>query len=157
MKITRKHYRCPTCGNMSMHDTNHFGEIYCQCKGCGSHVLYCYEAEAIVARKQQETSHAIIHWYDYRLPEKYGESVEPFTQYHALKKGLTDLGFLKFKVIVPYSYRTALKAHVGEKITVYDRYHFSEQFVTSVGRLHNWQEFYWENPLIREGYWLEFS
>jgi hypothetical protein len=157
MPITKKQYRCPTCGNLEMHYTNHFGEIYCHCKKCGAAVLYCNESVAIEAFSRRQISQVTVHWYYIRLPEKYGESVDPFINYRALKKSLTDLGFKKFEVVVSYSYKVALKAHVDEKILVYDRNTFPDQYITSVGRLHNWQEFPYENVPIKEGYWLEFT
>ena len=38
---TIKSYMCENCGNESQHETNHWGEIYCNCPYCGNIGLSC--------------------------------------------------------------------------------------------------------------------
>lgn len=151
MKITRKEYRCPTCGNLETHSTNHFGEIYCACKKCGAIVLYCNEPYAIADFEERAQCKVMIHWYLFRINDEH-----QLSPYMELSKGLRDLKYPRNNGYVPYSYRTALKEHVGKEITVYNKDTYQNQFISSVGRLHHWQEFPWDNHDLREGYWLEF-
>jgi len=34
-KCTPKKYKCTRCGHVSLHSTNHYGDIYPRCKNCG--------------------------------------------------------------------------------------------------------------------------
>lgn len=33
-KVTPKRYKCMSCGHISTHSTNHYGEIYPPCRNC---------------------------------------------------------------------------------------------------------------------------
>lgn len=33
-KYSQKKYRCSRCGREELHGTNHWGMIYCRCRGC---------------------------------------------------------------------------------------------------------------------------
>ena len=40
MALTRKQYRCSSCGHTEIHETNHYGSIYPICRACGELTIF---------------------------------------------------------------------------------------------------------------------
>jgi hypothetical protein len=164
MPITSKPYFCPLCGNVESHSTNHTNEIYTHCRACNSDVLYCQNAPA-----QTPDRRAILHYYDFSLDGKGDRSNDSSlaacfrrnypleeTTWKALKANLESIGYKHFHVTTEYRTMQALKAHDGEVINLYDSAQFNGQYVSSIGRVHDWFEASFPNRLIHCGYYLEF-
>jgi len=148
MKITIKKYHCPTCGQESNHNTNHYGEIYSGCKNCGGSVLYCIEDEGYKERDSMSQKWVRIHFYRFDI----GESAQK-EAYKALKKTLESQGRKKFKSIVSYKYMEELR--LGAVLfKAYNPETFDNQYITDKGRLFNWFESYVPNKDIKSGYYL---
>lgn len=150
-KIANRAYYCPTCGNREVHATNHTGEIYCECRACGNSPLYCAEVDVFEGRTYRT---AVIHFYEYQTyAENYGNQK---TRYSNLVQDLNTRGYHRFHAITSYRSYTAMKSHDGETVRLYDPDQFpADQYVSNIGRLHQWFEAAWDNRYIRSGYWLD--
>lgn len=150
-KITKKSYRCFGCDKKTEHETNHYGEIYEECKNCGSIVLYCSEEIAVDARNKLPKMDAKLVYYRFELDdekqrEKYDAMCRKLeTVYDLWKDAKTNFLYQQRKVKV-------LKDKIY--ITIYEPANWEQQFTTSVGRLHSWFEMTFHNKRIKEGYYL---
>jgi len=149
-KISNKNYYCPTCGNKEIHQTNHFGEIYCHCKNCGNSPLYCSEQDT---HKDLPFISATLRYYQYDL-----NNVSENKTYHELVKELKQRGYEVFAAI-PYNFKQykALKEHNDKKIKLYNPCQFDNQYVSDIGRVFKWKEAQYPNPRIKEGYYLDIK
>jgi hypothetical protein len=153
--ITKKKYACPTCGWKYTTETNHFGEIYRHCSQCDSSVLYCLEPEAkeLLVGRQVEEALLAYYYYDLTQPEdaKRYDLVLDYARDEKLNKWER---FQNIGCRVSHFFK-AIRAST-RVVNVYDRIQFNDQFVTSLGRLHKWDEAVYPNKNIKEGYFLKF-
>lgn len=150
--ISVKNYKCLVCGNEERHSTNHFGEIYCTCKKCKSMGLECMEETAINSRKILEKVSAKIYFYEFNLTnelEKEG--------YKNLCNSLKEKEYKKFHVISEYSSWSAFQKTVNElngNVEITEPKTFEGQFISNVGRIHDWYEKYIPNKYLKIGYYI---
>lgn len=152
-KLTRKKYICPLCKTKVMKPTNHYGEIYTQCKHCGITNLFCNEFEAQIARANRPVIHGITLTY-YKFNVEHHPNL---TIYDSMCDTLRGYG-LKRSETLP-----VLRAE-GRKIlrntpfvSIYEPETFGHQYITNCGRLFEWIEWTFPNPYIREGYYLDID
>jgi hypothetical protein len=149
MPITLKQYYCPTCGNQENHSTNHYGEIYCNCRKCGNSPLYCSEVNS---HEGLPFLNATIHFYSFDIGTEEGAR-----GYSELSRYLNqDLDYKgkKFAVLTQYKEWQAVKSHDGESIKLYNPDQFDNQFVSNIGRVFYWKEAVYPNRDIKDGYYL---
>jgi hypothetical protein len=141
-----KTYVCGLCGTEIDTYTNHFGEIYTPCKKCGNGILYCKGNEPA---KGLETKLTV---YRYNI-----ENHEEAKAYKALKNELKAKGFKLFDSIssVKYGYFDNLRTH--ETALLNTDSIFDNQWVSNLGRLHDWYEEIYQNKKIKEGYYLTLT
>lgn len=147
MKIAKRVYYCPMCGHDEVHETNHQGEIYCPCKACGSSPLYCREIDSHAG---VPFITAILHAYRFNI-----ENPDDKQAYSVLCDSLKAIGFRKFKVLTEYRTSQAEASHDGEKVKLFNPDQWPDQYVSNIGRLHQWKEGHVPNPSIKAGYYLE--
>ena len=152
-KITDKEYKCPICLDVSTHATNHNGEIYPECKVCSNKGMLLVEGGYKFVRNNSYTVRIV----PYRLNlEIAGELL----MYNTLCEYLTKtLKFKMFDVLAPEFgkgkfFEDRWNSSKGFNIAVKDATQFESQYVTEIGRLHNWFEFIYPNIRIRNGYYL---
>jgi uncharacterized protein YlbG (UPF0298 family) len=154
MKISYKKYYCPLCGAESKQQTNHFGEIYSGCKKCGNTILYCKEPEALEIMEARKQVKAVFHTYRFEIDE-----VTQRLDYEELQKHLKHyFNYKMFDAITIGNSHTQLveqRKWDGKEITIYDPLLFKGQYVSSIGRVHDWFEFIFPNARVKAGYWLE--
>lgn len=147
-KYAIREYKCPVCGNIEKHGTNHFGEIYCPCKKCKNSVLYCNEPEALEAREQRKQDKAVLTYYRFDISQPVQA-----TQYKALCSQLQAQGLTKWD-FVGLDRMTEMEQHNGKEVTIYDKDTFDNQYISDIGRLFNWKEQIYPNKKIKNGYYL---
>lgn len=138
-------YYCPTCNHQEYHQTNHDGEIYCDCKKCGNCPLYCTEFDY----NSLPHIEATIKFYLFNL-----EKEEEKEQYDRLANELKDKRYKKFSTLTTFNAVEAMKKHDNNSIKLYNPNQFPGQYVSSIGRVHNWQEFIYPNNRVKEGYYI---
>lgn len=159
MKIARRLYYCPVCGNEEPHETNHTGEIYCNCRACGNSPLYCREGDGNAGRPFKLVT---LRVYRFNL-----ENPADRRDYNELREALSRRGLTCHKVLdhgfgrpagskYLFSF-DAIAVHTGETFKVYDPEQFKGQYVSDIGRVHDWYETIYPNNKIKAGYWLEFA
>jgi uncharacterized Zn finger protein len=151
MPITNKVYYCPLCGSREDHSTNHIGEIYCHCRNCGNNPLYCEEMDY----SKFEYTEAILHYYRFSINES-----RQLNQYNTLKEYLRDN--LKYKIfdvieLNAHQIMQGIMLRDSETIKLYKPFHWPDQFVSNIGRVHKWKEVIYPNKNVKEGYYLEFK
>jgi len=139
-----KDYYCPVCNNIESHGTNHFGEIYSRCKNCDNSVLYCKSAE----RPEPDETFVFL---TYRFNMEYKPERE---LYETLKEQMKNFGYEKFNVWGTHEHSVALQNHHGRHIGIFSPEKFESQYVSTIGRVHNWFEFIFPNKNIKTGYYL---
>lgn len=154
MNISNKQYQCPVCGNMETHQTNHFMEIYCHCTKCDNGTLYCVELEGVALLNAREKTTAVIRFY--RYDTSFGNEKSRYTEFKRWRSAVS-VGTQLFSVLTAFKTMEALKKHNNETVIVYDQKLFTGQYITSIGRLHDWYEAVYQNTKIKEGYYLEFT
>jgi hypothetical protein len=166
-----KTYYCPLCGNKEDHSTNHTGEIYTGCRKCGHSVLYCEQTELaepfievkLHAYRFDFECSRIHHGISYETWSKKRKPLcdrckHAYDAYLELRRFLeTQSRFKCFNVLAKHSEVEALKAHDGEIIQLYKASQFEDQYVSNIGRVHNWFEAVFPNDKVKAGYYLEFS
>ncbi len=149
-KISDKKYQCLVCGNVEIHSTNHFGEIYCNCKKCGNGGLECMEPEAISSRKNNPVIVTKLHKYRFDISQP-----EQKKEYIALKAELKAKNYKLHDSIsgIKHGYFDLLPCEIKIDIS----YVFDNQWNSSAGRVFDWKEEIYPNNKIKQGYWLELT
>lgn len=148
MKVLNRDYQCPTCNAKSTVETNHIGEIYSGCKYCGNGVLYCIEPEAIKERDALPYIETTLHYYRFSI---HIESQKK--EYLALRKVLTKQGLHVFDSLSMNT--NSMKAYKDHGVVkLYTGQVFDNQWISDVGRVHDWAETIYPNKDIKEGYYL---
>jgi hypothetical protein len=132
--------------------TNHIGEICSGCKNCNGIVLYCTEPEEIKPREDiTDTAKAIFHKYRFDIMEP-GE----LRQYEDLCEEIKRLDYKKFDSIRRNQFRREFFHYIDDKreVKLYKPSKFKTQYITDVGRLHNWYEIIFPNKAIKFGYYV---
>lgn len=153
-KLKLRKYFCPWCEHTTETHTNHEGEIYPGCKNCGSGVLYHRYP------MHPDTKKAKIHTYYLSLikdedEERYQDIISECSM-AGYKLWETNSDFL-----TPSQRRAwikALREHMlegGLEVTLFNPNQFDNQYVSNLGRLHQWYEFKVPNSDIKIGYYLE--
>lgn len=154
-KITSKRYQCGTCGDIELIQTNHFGEIHSKCKKCYAGVRRCIEPEAIELWNSREKGSVKINFYRFNIRDRY-EREDYFNLVDKLKE--MDLKF--FNVLAePYGRTSTFlgemkKRYDGKTVEIVDPNQFDNQFISEIGRLHEWYEPIYPNSDIKDGYYL---
>lgn len=110
------------------------------------------EEPAINSRKILEKVSAKIYFYEFNLTnelEKEG--------YKNLCLNLKEKGCRKFHVISEYSSWSAFQKTVNElngNVEITDPKTFEGQFISNVGRIHDWNERYIPNKNLKIGYYI---
>lgn len=151
LKIASRLYRCPMCGNLENHSTNHEGEIYCNCKACGNMPLYFAGRDIHADMKFKEV---VMHCYSFGscVPQQQDPNLADYADLELLMK---LRGYKKFAVATEYRQWTAIREHDGKTVKLYLPFQWADQFVTNIGRLHQWWEAVFPNKEIHNGYYLE--
>ena len=158
MAITTKKYYCPVCENEENHSTNHYGEIYTRCRACGNSPMYCAENMEV----RIPDAKAKIVFYRFNLNDYDENHKQNRIEYKTLceklskKYGGSTTFSCRFDVFMEHKGIKALEQHDQKIVDVYNRSQFESQYVTSLGRLHNWLEVIFPNKRIKVGYYLEF-
>lgn len=156
MKFATRQYYCPTCGHEEKHGTNHIGEIYCDCRACGNSPLYCVESD-MQTRPAEAT--ATLHAYRFNLEtdrEAYLAFCQRMTEeFHYTKFNVLDHGYCRPAGFKHLFSMAAWTPHDGETVKLFNLGQFERQYVSNLGRVHDWYETIYPNRKIREGYWLE--
>ncbi len=143
-RVTSKEYYCPVCGNSETHSTNHYGEIYCECRVCMNNVLYCSEGDL-----GEPEGECRVQFYRFNL--EYEEDKE---QYKELCKFLKETGYKKFDTSISHRALEELSKRDGKAINLYRVNAFERQFISDIGRLHEWFEAIFPNKKLKAGYFL---
>lgn len=150
--ISPKKYICLVCGNEEIHSTNHFSEIYCNCVKCKSMGLECIEENAIQARNALEKVSAKVVLYHYDISKEAQKQA-----YKALSKELKEKGYKKFRVISEFVSEIAFRHRVKSLegiVEISEPNTFPDQFISNIGRIHNWFERACQNKDIKGGYYI---
>lgn len=154
--LTNKQYECPLCKNKTTQYTNYFGEIYTLCKKCNNNQLYCIEEEAIKIRENRPQTKATILCYSFEF-----KTYKDWRRYETLIESIEDKGYNKFSIYcgttTSFKQYNLIAEYEHKEITIYDKDTFENQYITEIGRLHNWAEFSYPNPNIIKGYYLHFN
>lgn len=147
--IIKKGYFCPVCKTISLHETNHCGEIYCGCKSCGNSPLYCSETDMF---KNLPFIEAKFKYY-YLNMERDGDREEM----EKIRENLRKVNFQKwtFTPLLPNQMRVYARYH-DTMVKLYNPMQFANQYVSNIGRLFQWKEAIYPNSVIKNGYYLEF-
>lgn len=153
MEYKQRLYGCPVCGWQKEIGTNHTGEIYVECGNCRNSPLYFAEKDMNAGR---EYGLAVLHYYRYDLSDEVSDA----PAYRELRARLKAQGFKVWKEPdrTPYKPGADVRAyerHNGATVRLYDPAQFDNQYVSNLGRLHQWKEATYLNKKIKEGYWLE--
>ena len=151
MAITTKKYYCPACKNEENHSTNHYGEIYTRCRACGNFPMYCAENKEM--RIPDAKAKMVV--YRFNLNDYDENHKQDRIEYKILCEKLSKQ-HKKFNTFVEHKQMKALEQHDQEIVDIYNRNQFESQYVTSIGRLHDWFESIFPNKGIKVGYYLEF-
>lgn len=147
MNATIKQYQCPACKALENISTEHFGEIFSGCNKCKNTVMYCIEPNAIEDREGSGSIQTTI--ISYRFDTKKQRQLDSYSE---LEYMLKLKGITKFNAqIKPSAFESIIK-HTNA--TLFLSSIFSNQWVSSVGRLHDWFEVAAKNPMIKSGYYL---
>lgn len=153
MKIAKREYYCPMCKQKEMVSTNHQGEIYSPCKGCGSCVRYCAEIDSFAGLPYRTATFRAYRLFlegSYLVPAR-----EQRMHYTDLTRHLTGKGYTVFKVLMTHAGSEVEKTYDGETVRLYHFDQWTDQFVSNIGRLHYWKEYVFPNKNIKAGYYLE--
>jgi len=156
-KVTNKKYQCPACKAERMIETNHFGETYSGCKKCAGMVMYCIEAEGLAAMRSRSSVEAFIYPYRFDISNN-----SDFDKYKNLERKMESLGYKNFNTLAPGFGKPSLAKIVGfnnshTRLSIYDKEQFDNQYVSSLGRVHQWSESIYHNRSIKEGYYILFD
>lgn len=147
--VSPKKYICLVCGNEEIHSTNHFSEIYCKCMKCKSVGLECMEENAIQARNDLEKVSAKVVLYYYDISKEAQKQA-----YEALSKELKEKGYKKIsKHIFCSAFQKRIESLEGI-VEISEPNTFPDQFISNVGRIHNWFENYYPNKDMKSGYYI---
>lgn len=149
MKVASRLYYCPVCLHQQKHDTNHQDEIYCPCRVCSNSPLYCAEVDSNANRPYRT---AVIRFYDCDMSTPEGNA-----EYKAIEGKLIASGYKMFNVYIKHEAFAALNRHNGESVKLFDPDQFEDQYVSTIGRLHEWFQAAWDNWQIKTGYYLEMT
>lgn len=150
--VSVKKYKCLVCGNEENHSTNHFGEIYCACRKCKSRGMECVEETAINSRKTLEKVSATIVFFEFDVKDPIQKEA-----YKIVCNHLKEKEYEKFHVLSEYSFWSAFQKTVKEsngKVEITEPNTFKDQFVSNVGRIHNWYERCIPNKSLKIGYYI---
>lgn len=156
MEYKVRPYYCPLCGTKSEQGTNHIGSIAVECKTCKHGTQYCDLPEAHEIRKSQVIASALLTHYRYSM-----DNPEEKEAYEKMVSMLTSVNFEKLETEQgPYVFRwvdvNKYKEHEGKEISI--TYEFGgspKQYVSSIGRVYDWEEFVYPNKNIKAGYYIE--
>mgnify|MGYP001394995778 CR=1 FL=1 len=148
-KIAYRTYYCGICGTTSEQQTNHTGEIYVACSKCGNDVLYCKTQKF---SKTYENAELVYYSFDISQDSERAA-------YEILTRQLqAEYKYEKFTCIMP---KQSIYMNYISKIQYRTIKLFEEvcagQFVSDIGRLHNWYEAVYPNDFIKIGYYLNHS
>lgn len=146
MKCKIRFYYCGLCGKFSKHETNHTREIYTPCRKCGNSVLYC----ATDNRTEVPVDAvATVNYYRYDISKP-----EQHRAYKELYATLLDLDYVLFDCLPSkHEYLQQIK-QIGFTVNIFKINTFKSQYITNVGRLHEWYEEIFPNKDIKSGYFL---
>ena len=149
--VSHKNYYCPVCGNKEKHSTNHFGEIYCNCKKCSNGPLYNADVDV---HKGLTYRVATLHYYNL-----YTEKSADRLAYQALCGHLHGQRLKKFTFLETHPLKSidAHKPYDGKKVKLFQFGQFEGQYVSDIGRLHDWREATFANSHCKRGYYLKIS
>lgn len=155
--ITKKKYYCPNCGRDYEIETNHFGEIYSGCDTCGSRVLYCKEPEGIRLLNTKDQLLVSLWFYRFDISKPDQEM-----EYNNMVSMLQAAGLSVWETYVrktgEFSKIKLMKKRVnGGLVILYEPTKWENQFISSVGRIHTWEELVFPNPRIKEGYTIHMK
>lgn len=151
LKVAYRAYICPACKHETKEQTNHMGEIYSSCSNCGNSVLYCNEPEAIAYYEGLPYESVQIFAYRFNLDKK-----DERVQYDDMCEHLKNMyGYSPLHTLVRHheQMKFAIPYH-GKTIKVYTHHVFSNQWITELGRLRDWEEAVYPNKKIKEGYYI---
>lgn len=149
--VNRKKYECTTCKTVKLVETSHFGEIYNPCKKCGQHNWFCIEDIALEHRSQ--LPQVKVQFYTYRFDLN---NTHQLVQYKELEEKMSLLKYNKWDFYVdsmknPFEY---WRQYSNKEVTIYKPNTFDNQFISEIGRIHNWAEAIYPNKFIKEGYYI---
>lgn len=152
VKVAYRKYVCPLCGTETSQQTNHFGEIYIRCTVCDSRVLYCMEPEAILMRESRPFLMLRLHYYhlDLGVPEEK----ERYATILKATEGRSLWQHQYYYVPPVGAMAKALRYHSERDIKFYTHCIFDNQWVTEIGRIHDWFEFDHPNKKMKHGYYV---
>jgi len=149
--IEKRKYMCPTCGTKTEVETNHWGEVYSGCKNCLAGILYCIEPIAIDERNGWDK--ILVKVEHYRINVSTEEGYADYKVIEDRNKHLVCAAFINPQ------FSTRMK-EIGKRseglITLYKPTQWKGQYVSSIGRLHDWEETIYPNEAIKEGYYIDF-
>lgn len=145
MKISKKKYICLACNNITEHETNHEGEIYCQCKKCGNLGLH---PQSKLHLFEESEDFAIFHFYRFNIDEEKHKYLE-------LCNFLSSLNYKNFNTLYNFELTNLWQEWDNSKIKILNVNQFEDQYVTNKGRLHQWSEVIFPNRKIKKGYYLD--
>ena len=152
-QISKKKYLCTLCKKEVQKETNHYNEIYSQCKKCKNDILICIEDIAIDNRNNCEDiafKRIIFYNYDTRIDEELKE-------YNKLLEYLKEKKYNIFSVFDQNSLRWEyFKELDNTLLKIFKPNTFKEQYIGEGYRLHNWYERILPSRLtLKIGYYLE--
>lgn len=152
--VSDKIYFCGVCGAEESVQTNHFGEIYTECKHCNNNILSCKEAP-----KREHNAIATLHHYRFNLTDSETQN----KKYQDLIDNLKEKGFKKHIDRAPFymgqfsNKWNCLAEKNGQQFKIYDIDTFEDQYVSDGIRLYDWTEVQYLNKRIKEGYYLSIE
>lgn len=154
-QISKKKYLCTFCKTEVFKETNHYNEIYSECKKCKNDILICIEDIALNKRQDLEEANDIafkrivFYEYDISLDKDYNE-------YQKLVTQLSNKNYNCFNVfdmkILRWDYFKQLD---NKSLMIYKPNTFKNQYIGLGIRLHNWYERITFNSKLKIGYYLE--
>ncbi|MCF6330991.1 MAG: hypothetical protein L3I99_05530 [Sulfurimonas sp.] len=154
MKYKDRNYICLACLKKYVVGTNHLLEIYTGCDYCNNSVLTCLEDDTQIKQREEEDVSIITYRFNIWNEE---EKIE----YEKLIEKLTNLNYSNFsfysRVPILMTLPKLLNKRNIKRINIYNKNTFKDQYISSVGRVHNWSEIIFPNENIKEGYYLIFN
>ena len=145
--LKHRAYQCPVCKNEKMIETNHSGSIYTECKKCGSSGMYCLEKESNCF-DFDSSAHMTTYKFDISI-------TEDLILYKELMNYMESLEYKNFDTYIDTRLNYFRKYFKDGKVLIREVVCFDSQYITDIGRLHNWQEFIVPNKNIKMGYYLD--
>jgi hypothetical protein len=114
--------------------------------------MECVEETAINSRKTLEKVSATIVFFEFDVKDPIQKEA-----YKIVCNHLKEKEYEKFHVLSEYSFWSAFQKTVKEsngKVEITEPNTFKDQFVSNVGRIHNWYERCIPNKSLKIGYYI---